>query len=463
MTLTEAVLGSCRALGACFPQGRTQVRATALLLAALLCCGRKWVTRLNCVRGREQADWTADYRLFSRSPWTAADLFRPVLAGSLPYFGDGFIRLAGDETRARRGGRRVKRSRWTRDPLSPPFHVNFMKGIRFLQFSALLPFGPSHGVDARSIPVSFEPVDRPPKPGRKAPEAQKAEYRRLCQEHSLGKQAWTQLHALRTKYDEAGAYDKLLVVALDGGFCNRACFRPTHDRIVLIARARKDAVLCHPADDPAHPKRVYARAPFTPASVLQDETRPWQTARLFFGGAWREVKYKEVRRVFWRTGAGRKGLRLLVVAPVPYQLSPGMRKYYHQPGYLLISEDDDRLTTTQILECYFDRWQIEVNHRDEKQHIGVVDAQVWNDRSVDRLPAFMVAAYAFLLLASLQAFGPRRTDEYLQPPKWQRRARRRPSCLDLLAKLREEARDNPACYEPLGFTPNLERILLRAA
>jgi hypothetical protein len=75
----------------------------------------------------------------------------------------------------------------------------------------------------------------------------------------------------------------------------------------------------------------------------------------------------------------------------------------------------------------------------------------------------MVAAYAFLMLASLQAFGPARTQDYLQPPKWQKRPRRRPSCLDLLTKLREEARDNQACYETLGFIPDLERILFRAA
>jgi hypothetical protein len=155
-------------------------------------------------------------------------------------------------------------------------------------------------------------------------------------------------------------------------------------------------------------------------------------------------------------------LRLIVVAPVPYQLSPGMRKYYHDPAYLLVT-DDAPITTSLALQCYFDRWQIEVNHRDEKQHIGLVDAQVWNDKSVDRLPAFMVAAYAFLLLAALEAFGPTRTQDYMQPPMWQKRPRRRPSCLDLLTKLREEARDNPARYGPLGFTPDIDRILFRAA
>jgi hypothetical protein len=462
MTLTDAMLGLCQRLEGCFPQQRTLQRATSILFAGLLCCGRKWMTRINCVRGREQVDWTADYRLFSRSPWTAADLFVPAIARSLPYFGDGPICLAGDETRVRRGGRKVKRSRWTRDPLSPPFHTNFMKGIRFMQFSALLPFADTHELDARSIPISFEPVDRPPKPGRKATEAQWADYKRQCKEQSLGKQAWTQLLAVRQKYDALGAVQRPLLVGLDGGFCNRTCMRPSHAQIVLVVRTRKDAVLCHPANDPAHPARVYAKATFTPEAIRLDEARPWQTLKVFFGGQRREVRYKEVCDVRWRTGAGRKPLRLLVVAPIPYQLSPGMPKYYRQPAFLLIT-DETRVSTHAALQCYFDRWQIEVNHRDEKQHIGVVDAQVWNDKSVDRLPAFMVAAYAFLLLAALEAFGPTRTQDYMQPPKWQKRPRRRPSCLDLLTKLREEARDHSSRYGPLGFTPNLNHILFRAA
>jgi len=462
MTLTDALLKLSRRLDECFPQQRTVERAVSLMLAGLLCCGRKWVTRIHCVRNLEQEDWSADYRLFSRSPWKAADLFVPAIEESLGYFGEGPIRIAGDETRAKRGGKRVKRSRWTRDPMSPPFHVNFIKGIRFMQFSALLPFADSHHVGAMSIPISFEPVDRPAKPGKKASDEEKTEYNRLCKEQSLSKQAWTRLLALRQKYDDAGAYEKLMLVSFDGGFCNRACFRPTHERIALIARARKDAVLCHPANDPSMPARVYSPDTFTPESILKDDALPWQTTKVFFGGQYREVRYKEVSHVLWRTGAGRNPLRLIVVAPTPYRLSPGMRKYYRQPSFLLVT-DTTPISTQLALACYFDRWQIEVNHRDEKQHIGIVDAQVWNDNSVDRLPAFMVASYAFLMLAALQAFGPTRTNDYLAPPKWQKGPRRRPSCRDLLTKLRCEAHEQPALYDSLGFIPQLERILFRAA
>jgi hypothetical protein len=38
------------------------------------------------------------------------------------------------------------------------------------------------------------------------------------------------------------------------------------------------------------------------------------------------------------------------------------------------------------------RWDVEVNHRDEKQIIGVGQTQVWSPKSVDRQPAFAVAS-----------------------------------------------------------------------
>ena len=43
---------------------------------------------------------------------------------------------------------------------------------------------------------------------------------------------------------------------------------------------------------------------------------------------------------------------------------------------------------------YFDRWQIEVNHRDEKDTLGVGQAQMWNPVSVPKQPALVVASYS---------------------------------------------------------------------
>lgn len=461
MTMTEAFLDLCTRCAPAFSQDRTARRATRMMLSAVLCAGRKWVTRLLCVQGREQRDWSADYKLFSRAKWEAQQLFEPAVAESLKYFGDGPIRLAGDETRTRRGGRKVARSRWTRDPMSPPFHVNFIKGIRWVQFSALLPLHKTDNVSARGVPVSFEPVDLPAKPRRNATAEQRAEYERAKKRNNMCEKTLKQIRQLREMYDRAGAAGRNLLVSLDGGFFNKTMFRAILERIVLIVRGRKDAALCHPANDPDHPRKVYADEKFTPEQVRRDESVPWRTEHVYHGGAWRQIRYKEVRNVLWQRGAKRKPLRLFVVAPTPYRLSPGMPVYYRQPAYLFVT--DHQTDAATVLQCYFDRWQIEVNHRDEKQHIGVTDAQVWNEQAVDRLPALMVAAYSFLLLGALNAYGPLRTQHFMQPPMWQRRQQKRPSCLDLIAKLREEASSQHEIQSTVDFRVDLRHILLRAA
>jgi len=237
-------------------------------------------------------------------------------------------------------------------------------------------------------------------------------------------------------------------------------FRADLPRTVLLARARKDAVLCRPARTARGSTRVYGKRKFTPEKVRTNTAIPCHQVAIFYGGQWRTVRYKEVPNVLWQGGAGRRPLRLIVVAPTPYQLSPACPRYYRQPAYLLVNDHDLPIET--LLQAYFDRWQIEVNHRDEKQLIGIVDAQVWNERSVDRVPAFMAAAYSFLLLAALEAYGPERTHHYIEPPIWQRR-RRRPSCLDLLNLLRQQATKRPDLYGKVDFHFEPTRLTTKMA
>ncbi len=94
---------------------------------------------------------------------------------------------------------------------------------------------------------------------------------------------------------------------------------------------------------------------------------------------------------------------MLVVGLTRYRKRKSGRYYYRQPAYLLTTVLHD--TARQWLQIYFDRWQIEVNHREEKDTIGVGQAQLHNVTSVPKQPAFAVASYSALLLASLQAFG----------------------------------------------------------
>ena len=151
---------------------------------------------------------------------------------------------------------------------------------------------------------------------------------------------------------------------------------------------------------------------------------------------------------------------MFVIAPTPYRKRQSVRLYYRQPAYLLCT--DLTRSSRQLLQIYFDRWQIEVNHREEKDTLGVGQAQLWNPLGVPKQPPLVVAAYSALLLAALKVFGATRGTAYAELPKW-RRSAKRPSCLDLITLLRKEATEHPELLKQLGIQPDSSQFVAAAA
>lgn len=430
-----------------FPQQRTTRRAVRQALGSLVCLGRRCVSRILWAVGRQDRSWSAEYFLHSRCAWSAQALFQPILQRALGYCPGRLVGVAIDDTRLRKTGRAIPQAFYQRDPLSPPFHVNLMLGLRFLQASLLVPRHRGAPRSTRALPIRFEEVSRVKKPPRRAgPEAWQ-QYRHAVKQHNLSQHVVQLMHALRQALDAAGAPQQILVLAGDGSFCNRTCMRAVEPRTELIVRARKDAVLCRPA--PIGSRRVYAVETFTPDHLRQDATHPWQETKACYGGKRRRIRYKEVTVVHWRRGGGRRPLRVLIVAPTPYRKRQSGKRYYRDPAFLLTTDLTSR--AKHLLQIYFDRWQIEVNHRDEKDTLGVGQAQMWNATAVPKQPVLAVAAYSALLLASLIAFGPDRGAVYAPLPKWRRHAHR-PSCLDLITLLRKEMAEHPELLTDLDFT-----------
>jgi hypothetical protein len=441
----------------CFPQERTFRRALRQGLGSLVCLGRRCLSRIIWTNGGQQHSWSAEYFLHSRSHWEPQALFASLFRRALPYCPGPLVGVAVDDTRLRKTGRSIPHLFRQRDPLSPPFHVNLMLGLRFLQASLLLPLHRFAQVGCRALPIRFEEVPPIKKPSPKASQEAWAEYKKMTKLHNLSQSFVQTMGQLRRALDEAGGAAQTLVLALDGSFCNRTCLRAARERTELIARTRKDAVLCFRA--PQNSRRFYHLQTFTPQQVRQDDGLPWKQTQLFYGGKHRKIRYKEVKKVYWRRGAARLPLRLLVVAPTPYRKRKNGKFYYRQPAYLLTT--DLKTSAKQLLQIYFDRWQIEVNHRDEKETLGVGQAQLWNVKAVPKQPALVVAAYSALLLASLQAFGIERGKAYPALPKWRRHASR-PSCLDLVTLLRKEMVDHPDLTEHLDLHLT-DRALTQAA
>lgn len=444
-----------------FPQQRSLQRAIALAFGILCGLGRRTLTRAIAFQGNTQKDWSADYKVFSRSPWQPRALFHPILEQAIQEHQLERIVISTDDTRVWRNGKQVPQTQWHRDPMGPPFQTNLRWGHRFLQASLVLPlYQKDPQSSSRSIPVRFELAPVVKKPGKRASDDELKTYRQLKQQKNLSAQFVALTQELRERLNQTGHRQKRLVQVGDGSFCNRTVFREDWEgqNVTVVARCRKDIKLCRRA--PGQGPRFYGKTKFTPEQVRRRDSRaPWQKAQIFHGGCFREVRYKELRKLYWQGGSRKKEVRLLVVAPVGYRTSKNGRKYYRQPAYLLTT--DLNTPAVELLQAYFDRWGIEVNHRDEKEILGVGQAQVWNEHSVSKVPALLVAMYSWLLLAGLKCYGPARSAVYEPLPKW-RRGAKRPSCLDLITLLRKQLAEKPVKFAT-GHAPPTYQAMVGAA
>ena len=462
MKLLDSLLHLTQKWEFVFPQERSHQRAIALAFGILCGVGKRTITRAIGFHGNTQKDWSADYRVFSRSPWEPRALFHPILEHAIVSHDLKRIVVSIDDTRVWRSGKHVPQTQWHRDPMGPAFQTNLCWGHRFLQASLVLPLYAKDGESSsRTIPVCWEIAPVVKKPGVKASADQLEAYREEKKKINLSVQFVAMVKELRERLNTTGHKDKCLSVVADGSFCNRTSFSQdwTALKVSLVVRARKDIVLCKQARGQG--PRFYGKTKFTPDQVRRrDSLAKWQTARIFHGGSYREVRFKEVTQVYWQGGARKREVRLLVVAPVGYRTSKNGRKYYRKAAYLLTSD----LTTAAevLLQEYFDRWGIEVNHRDEKEILGVGEAQVWNEHSVKKVPALIVAMYSWLLLGGLDCYGSKRTQDYEPLPKWRRKAKR-PSCLDLVTLLRRQLAENPVIFATAKAPPTYQNMVRAAA
>jgi len=243
MTLLAALLEILSEWREAFPQQRSWKKAARQGVGFLACLGRRTLSRIIWTNGGQQRSWSSEYFLHSRCRWDAEQLFAPILRRGLEGCRGRLVGVAVDDTRLRKTGRLIPQVFYQRDPLSPPFHVNLMLGLRFLQASLLVPLYRRAAVSTRAVPIAFEEVSPVKRPKRKASPEQWRQYRQAVKQRNLSQHFVGMMGRLRRALDQAGGATQILVVAGDGSFANRTCFAAQVERDALIARKRIDAVL----------------------------------------------------------------------------------------------------------------------------------------------------------------------------------------------------------------------------
>lgn len=391
-----------------FTSAAAHQRAYKLALASMACLGRHTMSSIICTSGEQFRDWSADYRVCQRERFDRRKLFDVVVdevQRMVPEHRP--FEVALDDTVVKKSGRHVAGARWRADRLGPKFHINFIWGVRFLQLSAVLPDEAKVACGATMVPVELLHCPSPVKPRKGATDEELAQWRELMRRFALPTRGAEALKELRQSVDA----ERKIICSGDGGYTNRSLLKALPENVAFIGRIRKDAKLfAHPDEQPSRGRpRLYGPQLQTPDAMRLDETMDWQSVEVFVGGRLRRVDVKTAV-VRWRP-AGAKDLRLLIVRPMKYKLSPNARTLYRNPVYLISTDPD--LAIEQVLQSYIRRWGIEQNFRDEKQVLGIGQSYVRSEASVQGLPALIVAAYAMLRLACRQT-----GQNPSPPPKW---------------------------------------------
>lgn len=109
MKLLDLLFEYTRRWAFVFAQDRSLERALALAFGILCGVGKRTITRAISFQGNAQKDWSADYKVFSRSPWEPRALFHPILEQAIQQHKLSRVVVSIDDTRVWRNGKHVPR------------------------------------------------------------------------------------------------------------------------------------------------------------------------------------------------------------------------------------------------------------------------------------------------------------------------------------------------------------------
>lgn len=382
-----------------FGQHRCYQRLGTLVIGLLCAFSRHTLTQVLVALGLGDRDWSAAYRLFSVPRFDVDQLGRCLLRQTLVHVpADQPYLVAVDGVQVPRRSRRMPGTSWLHDPLSPPFRRGIHRAQRFSHLAWLTP--PTPAGYARALPLRWLPAF-PEKAVRPAGMGAAKEW-----EAGLGSLTW-----LRTELDAAGRETQPVLAVADGGYSNQHVWRGLPERVQLLARCAQNRALYGvppTRTGRGRPRKYGERAP-TPRAWLA-ERAGWQETRLAVRGRQVPATYR-VEGPYLVKGAPDQPLFLLVVRGLD-RVRRGHRRQ-RQPAFFLVSAVQRDAAgpwvlpwpAAQLLGWAWQRWEIEVTHRELKCGFGIGESQASNPTATVLSVQWRVWVWSLLVLSGYRVWG----------------------------------------------------------
>ena len=372
-----------------FGQQRVFQRVVLLLVGEVLTLARHTVTQVLMTLGWVDRDWAAWYRLFREDRFPYLALVRGLLEEFLQHVQDGWLVVAGDSTTTRRSSRKMEGVGWLPHPATAPF----AKGLALLQrWFHLAWLTPAEGGYSRAIPLLWIPAFTP------------KSHRQEHPSRSEVKAALLALRWLRRVLKAVGQKGLRVLMVGDGRYDQLEMWRRLPDGVTLLARTARNRCLFFLPTPGMRANRKYGEKAPTPREVWR-ERKGWRKLRLRVRGRDRHLQIKVVGPVV-RRGAAERPMFLIVVR------GKHNKRVRREPLAFLVNAQPGGagewilpMPVERLVFWAWQRWEIEVTHRELKSALGLGEKQCWHPRAAVRSVQWSAWVYAVLVFAGYRAWG----------------------------------------------------------
>ncbi len=228
---------------------------------------------------------------------------------------------------------------------------------------------------------------------------------------------------VRQELDVAGRAVQRLLVLADGAYDTVGLWRGLPERTILVVRTAKNRRLRElpVAYSGRGRRRKYGEQAPRPADWLK-QRKGFQKTDVDVRGRTIQMRYR-VLGPYVREQAAEVPLFLIVVGGATWKAGKKEpRRAKREPAFYLVNAMQRAgrwvlpLSAPLILAWIWQRWELEVAHREMKSGLGVGQKQCWNRRSAVVSVQWSAWVYAILVLAGYQAWGlfggPKRSERW---------------------------------------------------
>ncbi len=377
-----------------FKQERVFGRMMILALGMMCAFGRRTISQCILLVGGGQRDWSAWYRLFQGKRFREEDLAQRLLEEAMKDMPVGQPCVIGvDATHVPRSSKKMPGTGWSPAPGGPVWKRSLHLTQRFVTCAWFPPIVKGY---TRAIVLRFLSAFTP-----KSSAA--SEDKRKDWEVARTFMTW-----MRQNLDAAGRKTQMLVTLGDGAYDRPEMWHALREGMVLITRTARNRILRYlPGPHVGRGRRALygLRAP-KPMDYVKTPKGRWQHSDIPVRGKTYNLRWM-LRGCFLREKVSDQPVYLLVIGgSTRLSKSRGGKRVWREPVYFLINaiRVDDKWTLplpiTDILAWVWQRWGLEIAHREMKSNFGLGETQCWGQTSAILAVQWAAWLYGALSLAA---------------------------------------------------------------